>query len=346
MAGLPNSLGACYSVGLLMLTAVFITTLFRKLRGEKCILNVFSAKATEPLRGIMALLIIATHVSFKYTQDHPCWGFTTFGAPIVSTFFFLSGYGLVVSYMKKGNRYLCGFPAKSSIKLLIPFLLASAAWITISVGLLGYSLYEELLGFVIFRPPLPYSWFIYALWLLYMSYYLVFRFANDGKTIRLVLMLITTLSITITFRMLDFGVYWYISLFAFNTGTFYGAYHRQINQILEIHPLTCQICLFGFLLLLMIFNIRTGTLTFIPIISLVTILYLGGASSCKPLVSLGSVSYEIYLLHGIFINLLSGHNLSWPVYLGITVILTTASAYLLKTLSIRIINLKICKQYL
>lgn len=64
-------------------------------------LKCFDVKNTLPLRGIMALLIIADHIVMFC--DTPVGFFTTFAAPSVATFFFISGYGLMCSYQNRGG---------------------------------------------------------------------------------------------------------------------------------------------------------------------------------------------------------------------------------------------------
>lgn len=79
----------------------------------------FDVRRTNSLRGVLAILIILHHLSSKIDILFLKW-FHDFGAPIVSMFFFVSGYGLIKSYLKKGTAYIDGFLAKRLGKILPP----------------------------------------------------------------------------------------------------------------------------------------------------------------------------------------------------------------------------------
>ncbi len=280
------------------------------------------------MRGLMALLIILTHVSFKFPQTQPTWLFTSFGAPVVSVFFFLGGYGLTISLMKKGNAYLKGFLKRSLTKLAIPFLLASAMWIPLACLFLEGNLKQMMLGFLTFNPPLPYSWFVYALILLYIFFYIASK-STEKLLISSGIQVATTFAMIVIFRLLDFGVYWYISLFAFNAGNIYAVYHKRANSILVKKPLLTLLTVLAILVIMDLFKIRTALLAVIPFGIVVSILVLGGGAKCKILNFLGSISYEIYLMHGIAITLLDNQGLDWWIYLVLACAITIVSAYLL-----------------
>lgn len=50
------------------------------------------------------------------------------GEMAVSVFFLMSGYGLALSYAKKGDAYLNGFIKKRLWKLLLPFIITVVVW--------------------------------------------------------------------------------------------------------------------------------------------------------------------------------------------------------------------------
>ena len=67
------------------------------------------------VKALMALLIVADHLNFFLDLGwlRPA---RELGAPIVSMFFFISGFGLVRSYQGQGPAYLKSFIGK---KLLL-----------------------------------------------------------------------------------------------------------------------------------------------------------------------------------------------------------------------------------
>lgn len=132
MIPMENHFNLCYIIALLLIFVCVVKCAFCKIKNQPIRLGSFSVKDTKPLRGLLACLIVICHVSFKFDSEHYGWPFTSFGSAIVSVFLFLSGYGLTVSFEKKGNEYLKGFIPRELKKLLPPFLIVSTIWIAIS----------------------------------------------------------------------------------------------------------------------------------------------------------------------------------------------------------------------
>ena len=84
--------------------------------------STFNKEHVSTLKGVMAISIVAFHLF--YQTDDWLFMFSSWGAPIVSMFYFISGYGLALNYRAKGNEYLSHF-FKHRIweSLILPFLL-------------------------------------------------------------------------------------------------------------------------------------------------------------------------------------------------------------------------------
>lgn len=215
-------------------------------------------------------------------------------------------------------------------KILPPFVLASLIWMSVSCIFMDGDISDNLIGFIVFRPPLPYSWFVYALVLFYLAFYFVFRYVRQMNVSRQIVLLMFTLMMTIVFRMLKFEVYWYISLFAFNIGAMYGGYKDVVNNIFREYTMGVLIALIVMLGGMMIFNIRTGLLAFIPLGIIVPVLIMGSGARYWLLSELGKVSYEIYLAHGIVVPILSLYGLSWGVCIMLAESMSLALAIVIK----------------
>ena len=63
--------------------------------------HVFDKDATTPLRFILAVFVAITHLPWLTPLK--------LGTPAVVVFFFISGCGMVKSYLAKGDKYLDGF---------------------------------------------------------------------------------------------------------------------------------------------------------------------------------------------------------------------------------------------
>ena len=69
--------------------------------------STFNKEHVLTLKGVMAISIVAFHLF--YQTDDWLFMFSSWGAPIVSMFYFISGYGLALNYRAKGNEYLSHF---------------------------------------------------------------------------------------------------------------------------------------------------------------------------------------------------------------------------------------------
>lgn len=326
-----KGISSFYLVIIFLLTILLIYFVCRK-KYHTIKFHEFDYKETLFLRGLMAIFIIFCHVSFQYPNSHYFYLFTSFGAPIVSIFLFLSGYGLTVSYQNKGIRYLDNFILKSLSKLLPTFLIFSFIWIIVSYLFFNNNIFQNLLGFIDFNPPLPYSWFIYALFISYIEFYFVYKWpylADKHDLTKISLLLILNFIFVATLRYLNFEVYWYISLFAFNVGNIYATYHKKVNLYIRKKPILILLLLILTFLACIVLNLRTFTLSIIPLGVVIPIVLIGGFTKSKILNRLGKLSYEIYLAHGLVVPTLSHFSLYWPINLFFSIILSILLAYLI-----------------
>lgn len=76
-------------------------------------------------RGGLALLIVFHHISKVFEFPLSSQG-GIYGETVVGLFFFFSGYGLMMQYMKRGETYLNGLLLNRAKKLLPSFLIIAA----------------------------------------------------------------------------------------------------------------------------------------------------------------------------------------------------------------------------
>lgn len=319
----------CYLIIFFLLLICVVYYITKKLKDDKIAFHSFSKEETEPLRGLLACLIILTHVSYQFSRTELSWIFTYFGAPAVSIFFFMSGFGLTVSTLTKGMKYVHTFLGKSMKKLLPPLLITSFIWIAISCIFLHGDIGSELLGFITFNPPLAYSWFVYALILFYISFFIVYRFIKNNNLLRISILLLITACICTVFRVLNFEVYWYISLFAFNVGNIYATFQTQFNSLLKKYTIFTILTTLSLLVVLDCLQTITTMLALIPMGAVVIILVLGSGKNSRFMSFLGKISYEIYLMHGIVVPVLKAFDLNWISYLVIAESTSILTAYFL-----------------
>ena len=121
------------------------------------------------VKALMALLIVADHLNFFLDLGwlKPA---RELGAPIVSVFFFISGFGLVRSWQNKGPQYLKNFLLSKFLRIVLPALLALAAYYLLlwNPGRNYLSGWKNLALYG--TPILPFSWFAEAIVFFYLTY--------------------------------------------------------------------------------------------------------------------------------------------------------------------------------
>ena len=266
----------------------------------------FDNKFLRPIRGILALLICWHHISLECIsygaiyQEFRLWGV------IVGQFFFISGYGLFYSWSHK-NGYLKSFLSRSFKKLFVPFAVVLSLYVLKTY--FNGCMHGNLLNMIIPYSGityLPKSWFVYELMLLYIMFYYIFRLKIDVIRKLSVLLLICVLLIAVLV-ILGYGSNWYVSTLAFPIGMIYSYKEKYI-----LHNF--KLCIYGIIsVILMLFvcyfvilNIFKKDVLY-PMLNISLPLLLPMiAYKCKYFKStvldfFGSISYEVYLVHGIFV---------------------------------------------
>jgi len=307
-------------------------------RGNRVAYFPFGINESQSTKGILSLLIVATHIQVALPDIRVLSLFYGWGAPIVSLFLFIAGYGLMASYLKKGEEYLNGFLQKRVWKVLKPFLIITSIYIGLSYLDKG-SLSATILSDLVLKgiTPLPNSWFVFAIILFYIFFYISFRF-NTTMERKLLLSLVLSAAYLLAIRYAGYDRCWWVTAFSLPAGLLYG-YHESFFTAFLRKP----IWLVGFVpasCLLIYLLIRSGAELLFPIayivIPLLIITLLSHfrflQAQNRALAFLGSISYEIYLFHGVFIVLLRGNTVNISsdyIYMSLIYLLTILSAWCL-----------------
>lgn len=306
-----------------------------------CLTEAMTVENTIPLRGIFALVILLNHIS-TYTKDTGGMIFNYFsltGALSVSVFFTLSGFGLMTSYMKKGDEYLKHFPLKRFSALLIPYFIATVIYhYTYKVLNIPVSdtLFEAFVSIFKCKPIVTYSWYVIAITLFYAFFYIstvIFR----KKYCMVLCGIFAFLCIyTITFGFLGFTSGWYVSCFAFAAGIALALYIDKLEMLLKKnYILILCIVIVLFILFSFVYSLLTNKyFKLIPsMIKCVVFAVLIVLASCKlrfenPVLNfLGQISYEFYIYQGLAFVLL----ISMPknlLYASGVILITLACAFI------------------
>lgn len=281
-------------------------------------------KTSDSLKGLLQLVIILSHLSFVVEGNLFFNIANRLGTSAVALFLFISGYGLTYSFKHKPG-YLEGFGRHRLWAILYPFLAILGSYIlftTIRTGTLFNPL-VSLKNLVLYGgTTLPNSWFVYALLLFYIFFYLSFKLLRTpGRALALLTLLVGLFVCYAIYQ--GWARAWWITAFAFISGCYVAEYYRsgvklwqQLLFIFIAFATTALIIKTGNILLLLI------PYLFIPI-AIILLLEICGygrlitsleknpehattfISRARKSLSkvflnfLPQISYELYLIHGI-----------------------------------------------
>ena len=302
----------------------------------------FSVQRTLPLRGLLAILIITHHLSqVVWALEIPIiHEFMSWGGVVVGVFFFITGYGLMITYIKKGNDYLHGFLRHRLGKLLPPIIIATICYLAILSFLTQSNAFLLIADLRYGTAPLPTSWFVYAVIFFYFTFYCAAKILYDQKLIITCLWIISTIYIIVLYS-LGWEECWYKSIFAFNIGSSFAYFEYKIKQYIIQNPrifIIITISLLVFLFIVRYINtyifvtnapIWKSVVYYSVPLFCVTIIYLFKGISSPVLSFFGRISYEIYLVQGAFITLLSPMRENWTAYFVLVYILSIITAWML-----------------
>lgn len=155
-----------------------------------------SLEVMKSVRGFAAMGVILHHISqeFAFQESGVLTPFVNAGAYFVAVFFFCSGYGLIKSFDGKKD-YLKGFIKKRIVKsIVVPFyvdvLLYGLFTFLVKIHLEKAQWVTNLLGITMMN---TYAWFPIVLSLLYLVFFLSFRFVKNRKACFVIIGVFTVL---------------------------------------------------------------------------------------------------------------------------------------------------------
>lgn len=287
---------------------------------------------SNKIKGLLAILIIMHHLSI-YIKDVILFKILTIiGIIAVSAFFFYSGYGLMTSYLKK-ESYIKDFLNKRIMKIVIPYIIA------IMFTGLAYLLTRQLTPRKIFNslvegePIVRFSWYVLAIIILYVVFYLSAKFLKRKKMINIAVFGGTILYCIVVNNVLGFNNWWVNSCFAFFIGIFWASYKERYTITLKDKNKIIRYAIILLIILFVIIGFQFFTSEYaamdiinntdladdimrqpIPVINMniicIVLLFMlfnileKVRLNDKVFTFLGNISFEIYLYHGLVMYLL------------------------------------------
>ena len=276
----------------------------------------------KAIRGFCAICIMFHHMGQKtcaawLKEEYIVHGldfFVPIGYLLVAVFFFSTGYGLYKSWKEKEN-YLEGFIWRRVVPVIIVSCLISLLYLAVRIKM-GEPLLDNWSNIGLFRlgePPMlnVYGWFIYALLVIYFAFWLSFRKIKKEWVSFFVFALII-------FGYIGFCIFWMYGGWWYNTilVTLLGMLVAKqegkiIPWIKRKYPVCLTLSLGGFVAFFFYARSMEEQLYAAWIQMPVSVLFI----LCIVLISLkvkinnkvltlaGGLSLELYLVHGLFVQL-------------------------------------------
>lgn len=299
---------------ILLLTAVIVLFGCKICKLKKFNEDYLSLENTLPLRGTLSIFIVIYHISGHMKHTTLLNAFSQIGYLIVAIFFFLSGYGLYYGYKNK-NNYMKGFLLKRLPVVLIPYIIVTA-FQGVCLIFMGESIkisdfFASLLGYRMFDET---TWYICMLTVLYIVFYLSFRFLSENKST--VVFIILFLLVLTVFMVLPLEAKWTRSIIAFPLGVMWCKYKNKIDNIIRNNYyinlllsglaflITCFVKIAGVYLNSNLIVFLGNALSSITVCILLSIILNKITLKNKVLLWIGTHSLEIYLYHNIILRIL------------------------------------------
>ena len=266
-----------------------------------------SKDCTGILKGIFAVVVIFHHLSQRTGGGLVFPLFQGVGYLAVAVFFFASGYGLMVSFAKKGEAYSKHFFRHRLPPVLLPFIVILILYKIYFLFYEGKSI-QYLWEKLIWESN---TWYVIALLVLYIFFGLSIKLLKKPEKIIAAMFAGTLIYCCACFFIIRDQFWWYNSCFSLNLGLIFGLYGKSIDSFIKRNWI-------GFLLgtsalLAVKFTFAEGlqkqqfyqvvtyqeaALLFCLLIVLISMKIKIGN---KVLSFLGDISYELYLFHGLII---------------------------------------------
>ncbi len=344
----------------LFILLLFTLILFYKARFHFASRNItlMDRGDTDVMRGIAALLVMLSHYDTYVLNgnDLPSLGPATIflwtGGLGVCVFFFLSGYGLWLTYAKKNLDY--HFLVSRFRKTVPAFMI-----LRFLTGLPLFSFQDgrDLLYILLYcLNVIDTSWFITVILMVYLLFYLSLKISrlglapersdNQASVRAVVYMAIFLLVLSLAFFLLGFHERWYNAVFLFIVGMLAAQYWDRLMRLFAKDSRSYLMVFFSSIVIFIgsgaFFTLLKGENIFITVFKTIS-----GIAFCLMLIGfnmiidwhpglfsrLGSASLYLYIIHP---NILSLYTGALGIRIGIRYVASSLLSILLSLLCVAI----------
>lgn len=210
-----------------------------------------SVQQTNVIKGIFIWIVFFNHITPYITQLSPFTSpldtsvFTVqklFGQLIVVPFLFYSGYGVMLSIMKK-PAYLTSIPKKRIPVTFLNFAVAVLFFVALNLTLdISMTPKQILLSLLMWDSVGNSNWYIFTICFCYFASYVAFRICkNPRKGLNLLTFILLAFAVGMSF--VKEG-WWYDTCLAYAAGSYFACYKERMEGLLRRHYAAC-ITIFG-----------------------------------------------------------------------------------------------------
>ena len=302
-----------------------------------------SMPTTQSIRAAAALIVVFHHLA----QKAPSYSigslfFQRVGFLAVTIFFFYSGYGLMKSYRTKEN-YTQSFVQKRILTILLPYLsFVLIYWIAGSALNRSYTVIALLQSFINGYPIVTDSWFVIALLLFYVFFYLLMKIFRKNYLLIFFGSVFWAFGWIFLCKKFGFNIFWYNTIICLCLGILVALIEDHLIIWLRKSYIPVCFCAFPPFLLILYNYMLFGSnnlfvywlLEFLTIVCLMLVTM--KLQINNPILKfLGKISFELYLIHRLIMYLFRSsyinidNHLLWSI---VVVAVSLVCAYVLNML--------------
>lgn len=262
-----------------------------------------SLSNTKCVKGIFAVFVLIHHLyqhSGLFRETYIGIIFQALGYLSVAMFFFLSGYGVHISSLKKGLNYLRDLPRKRIFPLYVKCLILIMLYILLYLSIGKEISLELILKSITWGDTIiTNGWYLQAILVLYILYFIIY---GNIKEYRHPAMFAALVVYCLLNCLLGIGLAHYQSIFNFILGIIWAEYKEKVDEFLKknyfINFMAFLICFsFSFIIGLRFPVMTFFSSVFFVILSIIILMKM--PVNCAVTRRLGSYYFEIYVVQGI-----------------------------------------------
>ena len=301
-----------FSISILMLLSVWLLPVKGKAISEQ-------RGVTQLAKFVAAILVVLGHQAVFYCKTLP----STFSAEIpsgalsVAFFLFMSGYGLMYGQLKRNERPTLKWLQKRMPKLIVPALTAMVFYLAVAVSLDKDMVWMDVVKYgFLSHQNLPYGWYVTEILLLYLTFWLAFRYLRKEYALYAVGAIVL---LAMGVMIMKQSPIWYIQgLPCFLMGLYLAHWEVSKSSVISLHIHNgVQIKLFMSAIVVLFFLLSRFALvqTWLPVLDKWRYMYVSFFAekivfigvlmyllmrlpNCNKMLNRGGCFYEIYLVQG------------------------------------------------